>query len=146
MRRRLAFRLGRPLLGGATGLVLLGSAGCVPAAAAPFAAVPETIAAQQRESIAVPTEDGSLYVLIEGGPRMPHGQMVRAFRRKAERTCQGEYMTLSQSASMRRSGGIVARKIYEGFVRCVSPEFDEAEITTPSEGAPAVAAPPELTR
>ena len=97
----------------------LGSAGCSgPLAAAPLVAQ----AARGPTSLAAPMEDGSVYVLAEGGPMTSPLTLKSMWRREASKACSGDYMVLSEQDSQSKRGGIVGGSAYEGFVRCVSAE------------------------
>lgn len=100
-------------------LTSLGATACAsPLAAAPLAAA----ALRQPQALAAPTEDGSVYVLSEGGPLTSAHTLRTMWRRKAAQTCEGDYMVMSEQAGQSRRGGLVGGKLHEGFVRCVSPE------------------------
>jgi hypothetical protein len=67
-------------------------------------------------------EDGSVYVLAEGGPLTTVVTLKSLWKREASKACAGEYMVLSEQDSQSRRGGIVGGSAYEGFVRCISAE------------------------
>jgi hypothetical protein len=99
-------------------VALLGSLGCT----GPLAAIPLVAAAQGPTALAAPMEDGSVYVLAEGGPLSSAATLRSLWRREALKACQGDYMVLSERDAESRRGGIVGGRSYEGFVRCVSAE------------------------
>ena len=71
---------------------------------------------------AVPTGDGAQYVsVITEGNALP-ATVRNRWRREALRSCDGDYLVLSENSAERSSGGRTAARIHEGFVRCVSPE------------------------
>jgi hypothetical protein len=98
--------------------LVLGSVAC----ASPLAAVPLVAAATSPQVLAAPMEDGSLYVLAEGGPLTSKLELRSLWRRKASQSCDGDYMVLSEQDAQSKRGGLVGGSSYEGFVRCVSPE------------------------
>jgi hypothetical protein len=99
-------------------LAALGSASC----ASPLAALPLAAAMQSPQTLSAPMEDGSVYVLAEGN-RLTSNETLRAmWRREASKACQGEYMVLSERDAQSQTGGVVAGRSYEGFVRCISAE------------------------
>ena len=75
-----------------------------------------------RVALAAPTEDGSIYVLAEGGPASAPATLRSLWRREASKACQGDYMVMSESSAQSRRAGLTSRKLHEGYVRCVSPE------------------------
>jgi hypothetical protein len=100
-------------------LGLVGSVSCMsPLAAIPLAAA----AAQGPQALSAPMEDGSLYVLAEGGPMSSSVTLKSLWRREASKSCQGDYMVLSERDAQSRRGGVVGGRSYEGYVRCVSAE------------------------
>ena len=94
-----------------------------------------------------PTGDGSHYIEVVGEPRVPPVAMRGKWRREAERVCEGDYLVLSELASERTRGPFVEGRVYEGWVRCVSPEVDADEAgpddpprrTPPPRGLPRLA-------
>lgn len=88
----------------------------------PWAALPAAVGTQQRDAVATPTGNGSHYVMVESGPRTPTRTLAKTWKRKATRTCKGEYVVLSERAATRNAGGLLASRIHEGYVRCLSPE------------------------
>ena len=104
-------------------LAALGSCACALPIAGPLVAAPLAAAAVRGpQALAAPTEDGSVYVLAEGGPLTPKPTLRSMWRRKAAQTCDGDYMVLSEHDAQSRRAGVVSGSVYEGFVRCVSPE------------------------
>lgn len=101
-------------------LVLLGSVAC--AGIGPLAAAPLVAEAVRPEALAAPMEDGSVYVLAEGGPLTSKLTLRSIWRRKAGESCDGEYLVLSERDAQSRRGGVIGGSSYEGFVRCISPE------------------------
>lgn len=110
----------RPRLGIVLALVgALGSVACAgPLGALPLAAA----AAQGPTSLAAPMDDGSVYVLAEGGPATSILTLKTMWRREAAKACSGDYLVLSEQDSQSRRGGVIGGSAYEGFVRCVSAE------------------------
>lgn len=99
-------------------LSALGSVSC----ASPLAALPILAQTQAPTALAAPMEDGSVYVLAEGG-RLSSAVTLRSmWRREASKACSGDYMVLSERDAQSRRGGVVGGRSYEGFVRCVSAE------------------------
>jgi hypothetical protein len=89
-------------------------------------------AAFPREAFAVPTEDGSVYVLVSGGPRTPRQQLDRDWTKQATAACEGDFLVLSNSTAMRRRGPATS-EVQEGFVRCVSAEaYERLKERTPT--------------
>ncbi|MCA9680897.1 MAG: hypothetical protein KC457_01775 [Myxococcales bacterium] len=103
-------------------LIALGSIACASPLAAPLAIAPLAAEALGPQTLAAATEDGSVYVLAEGGPMTSPVRLRSMWRRKATQTCDGDYMVMSERAAQSRRAGIISNKLYEGFVRCVSPE------------------------
>jgi len=104
-------------------LAALSSFACASPLAGPLAVAPLAAAViRGPQVLAAPTEDGSVYVLAEGGPRTSKPTLKSMWRRKAAHTCDGDYMVLSEREAQSRRAGVVSGNIYEGFVRCVSPE------------------------
>jgi len=114
----------RARLGLLASLFLLGSLGCASPIAGPLAAAPLAAAAVKGpSSLAAPMEDGSVYVLAEGGPLASIVTLRSMWRREAAKACEGgDYMVLSERDAESRRGGVVGGRSYEGFVRCISPE------------------------
>lgn len=105
-------------------LAALASLACTgPLAAAPLAAA----VVQGPQALATPNEDGSVYVLTEGGPLTSQATLRSMWRRKAAQTCEGDYMVMSEQDGQSRRAGLVSAKLHEGFVRCVSPEGAKPE-------------------
>ncbi|MFV8752487.1 hypothetical protein ACNOYE_18220 [Nannocystaceae bacterium ST9] len=104
-------------------LAALGSVACASPLAAPLAAA----ALRTPEALAAPTEDGSVYVLAEGGPLTSPLTLKSMWRRKASQTCEGDYMVMSEQDGQSRRAGLVGARLHEGFVRCVSPEGAKPE-------------------
>jgi hypothetical protein len=71
---------------------------------------------------AVPTGDGAQYVSVITEASSPAVSVRNRWRREALQACQGDYLVLSENASVRRSGGRSASRMHEGYVQCVSPE------------------------
>lgn len=110
----------------AVALAGLSSLACVsagPLIAAPLAAA----AVASPQALAAPTEDGSVYVLAEGGRLTSKPTLRSMWRRKAAQTCDGDYLVLSEQDGQSRRAGLISGNIYEGFVRCVSPEGAKLE-------------------
>ena len=98
-------------------LLLFGSVSCM----SPLAAT-ALQAARGPTALAAPMEDGSVYVLAEGGPLTSNATLKSVWRREASKACHGEYMVMSELDGQSQAGGVVGRRSYEGFVRCVSAE------------------------
>lgn len=100
-------------------LSALGSISC----SSPLAAIPLTQALTRGpQALAAPMEDGSVYVLAEGGRLSSAGALRSMWRREASKACEGDYMVLSRQDSHRQRGGVIGGRSCEGFVRCVSAE------------------------
>lgn len=109
-------------------LAALSSLACASPLAGPLLAAPLAAAGVRGpQALAAPTEDGSVYVLAEGGPLTSKPTLRSMWRRKATQTCDGDYMVLSEHDTQSRRAGIVSGNIHEGFVRCVSPEGAKLE-------------------
>jgi hypothetical protein len=108
---------------GLAGVTLLATACNAPAALLPLAA---RSAVPEEQTVALPTEDGSHYILVEARPRTSNPGLARKWHRTAEDACRGDYMVLSTGTSTRRTSGVAAMRIQEGWVRCVSPEAIDA--------------------
>jgi hypothetical protein len=109
-------------------LAALSSFACGLPIAGPLVAAPLAAAAVGRpQALAAPTEDGSVYVLAEGGPLTTKPTLKSMWRRKAAQTCDGDYLVLSEHEAQSRRAGVVSGNVYEGFVRCVSPEGAKPE-------------------
>jgi hypothetical protein len=103
-------------------LVIVGSvAGCSPYALAPLLARAAS-PADATQVAAVPTGDGAKYVSVITEGNVPAGSVRNRWRREAVKTCDGDYVLLSENAAVRNSGGRTAGRMHEGFIRCVSPE------------------------
>jgi hypothetical protein len=89
---------------------------------------------QAPRAIAVPTEDGAVYVSVDGPARATPRVLARMFKGKAADACKGDYMVLSESTSERSQGGRRAGRRHEGFVRCVSPDAASTLLDEASEG------------
>ncbi|MBX7082037.1 MAG: hypothetical protein K1X88_22715 [Nannocystaceae bacterium] len=77
---------------------------------------------EKTQVAAVPVEDGSQYVsVITKAPASPMAVRNR-WRREAATACDGDYVVLAENAASQQTGAVTARRIHEGFVRCVSPE------------------------
>jgi hypothetical protein len=109
-------------------LTALSSSACASPIAGPLLAAP-LVAAGVRgpQALAAPTEDGSVYVLAEGGRLTSKPTLRSMWRRKASQTCDGDYLVLSEHDAQSRRAGVVSGNIHEGFVRCVSPEGAKPE-------------------
>ena len=103
-------------------LAALGSFACASPLAGPLVAAPLAAAAVSPQALAAPTEDGSVYVLAEGGRLTSKPTLRSMWRRKAAQTCDGDYLVLSEHDAQSRRAGVVSGNIHEGYVRCVSPE------------------------
>ena len=99
-------------------LSVLGSISC----ASPLAALPLMAATQGPQVLAAPMEDGSVYILAEGGRLTSSVTLRSMWRREASKACQGDYMVLSERDAESHRGGVVGGRSYEGYVRCVSAE------------------------
>ncbi len=87
---------------------------------------------EKTQVAAVPVEDGSQYVsVITKAPASPVAVRNR-WRREAASACEGDYVVLSENAASQQTGAVTARRIHEGFVRCVSPEAELAPQDKPS--------------
>lgn len=108
-------------------------AGC----GSPLAAVPLAAMDQTPQALSAPMEDGSMYVLVESPSST--SPMRHLWRREAESACEGDYLVLTEHEATRRSGGLTASRIYEGYVQCVSPEptADVRENAAPPQPHPA---------
>jgi hypothetical protein len=120
---RASIRLASTLLGtlALASALGLGTLGCGAPLAAPLVA-PLVADALAPQALAAPTEDGSIYVLAEGGPASSMATLRSLWRREAGKACQGDYMVMSESSAQSRRAGLTSRKLHEGYVRCVSPE------------------------
>ena len=105
-------------------LVLAGLAGCSGPGAALLPLAARSVTPEEQE-IAVPTEDGSHYILVEARPRTTDSGLARKWRRTATEACKGDYVLLSAGAATRRTRGVSSMRIQEGWVRCISPEAIE---------------------
>lgn len=105
-------------------LALVALAGCSSPAAALLPMAARSVTPEEQE-IAVPTEDGSHYILVEARPRTTDVGLARKWRRTATEACKGDYILLSAGAATRRTQGVSAMRIQEGWVRCISPEAIE---------------------
>jgi hypothetical protein len=87
----------------------------------------------EEEVYSTPTGDGSHYIAIFADPKTPSGSMQRRWVKHATKVCEGDYLVLSENASERRRGGFVESRVYEGWVRCLSPDvsIDEAKSDDP---------------
>lgn len=103
--------------------VLLATACSGPAALLPLAA---RSALPEEQSVALPTEDGSHYVLVEARPRTSNPGLARKWQRTAQEACRGDFLVLNTATATRRTSGAVAMRIQEGYVRCISPEAIDA--------------------
>ena len=99
-------------------------AGC---AASPAAAIPLAMTQRPPTAIAVPNEDGSHYVLVEAGSQTPITALPRLWKKKAIKTCKGDYIVLSERANEKKTGGVLSHASYEGWVRCINPEIGDDE-------------------
>lgn len=102
--------------------MMIGSLACAGPLAAPLAVAPLVRAAASPQALAAPMEDGSVYVLAEGGPLTSRVTLRSIWRRKAGESCDGDYLVLSEQDAQSRRGGVIGGSSYEGFVRCISPE------------------------
>lgn len=113
-------------------LVIVGSAaGCSPHLLAPLlarAASPE----DATQVAAVPTGEGAKYVSVITEGNVPPGSVRNRWRREALKTCDGDYVLLSENSAVRSSGGRTAGRMHEGFIRCVSPEATLADEDKPA--------------
>ena len=82
------------------------------------------------DTIVAASEDGSHYVRVEGGVLSSGAGLLREWKRAAEKTCEGEYMVLSDAAFERKKAGVVVSRSHEGYVRCIVGDPD------PKDGAP----------
>ena len=78
-----------------------------------------------RELIAVPNEDGSMYVLVEDRGGASEQTLARVWNRTATRACRGEFMVMSEGAALRSPGSLQVVRVHEGWVRCIDPEANE---------------------
>jgi hypothetical protein len=109
-------------------LAALGAFACASPVAGPLVAAPLAAAGVgSPQALAAPTEDGSVYVLAEGGRLTSKPTLRSMWRRKAAQTCDGDYLVLSEQDAQSRRAGVVSGNIYEGFIRCVSPEGAKPE-------------------
>jgi hypothetical protein len=108
-------------------LAALGSLACASPLAAPLLAAPLAASVAGPQALAAPTEDGSVYVLAEGGRLTSKSTLRSMWRRKATQTCDGDYLVLSEHDAQSRRAGLVSGNVHEGFVRCVSPEGAKPE-------------------
>ncbi|MCA9712210.1 MAG: hypothetical protein KDK70_40615, partial [Myxococcales bacterium] len=86
-------------------------------AAVPY--LPQAMAPSERTEVSPPGEDGTRYVMVEGGRFTAPRTLKRRWAATVRQTCDGESMELSQASSVRRQGGIVRSRIHEGYVRCL---------------------------
>lgn len=102
------------------------------ACGAPLAALlAEQAKGNEIQTAAVPTGDGATYVSVISEDPVATALLRNRWKREAERSCEGDYMVLSESASQRRTGGQPSGTTHEGFVRCVSPEAALGEADKP---------------
>ncbi len=85
-------------------------------------------------TVVAASEDGSQYVRVEGGVLSTSDGLVRAWKRAAERACDGEYMVLSDAAFERRKAGVVVGRSHEGYVRCLVGDPDPVAREVGSKG------------
>ncbi|HWB79512.1 MAG TPA: hypothetical protein VG755_31335 [Nannocystaceae bacterium] len=113
-------------------LVIVGSAaGCSPHVLAPLLA--QAASPQDATQVAaVPTGEGAKYVSVITEGNVPATAVRNRWRREALKTCDGDYVLLSENAAVRSSGGRTAGRMHEGFIRCVSPEATLAEEDKPA--------------
>jgi hypothetical protein len=114
-------------MGALLALAGLGLGGCT----SPAAAIPLAMSQRPPTAIAVPNEDGSHYILVEAGSQTPVASLPRLWKKKATKTCQGDFIVLSAGENRKKTGGVLSAASYEGWVRCISPEVadDEARET-----------------
>lgn len=102
------------------------------ACATPLAALlAEQAKGNEIQTAAVPTGDGATYVSVMSEEPVATTFLRNRWKREAERSCDGDYMVLSESASQRRTSGKASGTTHEGFVRCVSPEAALGESDKP---------------
>lgn len=109
---------------GAIRVVCFGAAlsvgGCLPSVAgAPVLPEGDSFAA-------VPGEDGSTYVMVESDGSTPPSTMRTRWKRVVNHACQGDYIPMSDGAHEIKRNGKRSRRVHEGWVRCVSPEANDA--------------------
>lgn len=79
------------------------------------------------------TEDGARYVKVEGGMLSTRQALARRWQTAARRSCDGDYVVLSDAGFERRRLGVVEHRTHEGYVRCVLDDpQDEAPAATAS--------------
>lgn len=115
------------------------------------------LAHPDRTEVSPPGEDGTRYVMVEGGRFSSPRALERRWRATVRRTCDGESQEVSEAGYARRQGGIVRRRVHEGYVRCLLPDGAEpstspdaptvadARASTPASGTP-TRAPAAATR
>ena len=84
------------------------------------------LAQPQPVSYAIPTDEGATYVLVETKKSASDKQLKRRWTQRASKACLGDFTVLSENQSARNQGGRTVLKIYEGYVRCVNPEANDA--------------------
>lgn len=128
-------RLRVPTLGALLAFAGLGLGGC----ASPAAALPLAMSQRPATAIAVPNEDGSHYILVEAGSKTPVASLPRLWKKKATKTCQGDFIVLSEGEHRKKTGGVLSGASYEGWVRCISPEVADDESKETAEALDASA-------
>lgn len=92
-----------------------------------------------------PVGDGSHYIEVVTEPKVPPVAVRGKWRRTATRVCEGDYLVMSEVASERRRGPLVEGRVYEGWVRCISPEVTVDETKEKAEAKRDAAAEPKRT-
>ncbi len=98
---------------------MLAVAGCGPMAAM------QPATNDTRDLIAVPNEDGSMYVLVEDRGGASAQTLARVWKRTATRACRGEYLVMSEGGALRSPGSLQVERVHEGWVRCIDPEAND---------------------
>jgi hypothetical protein len=95
-----------------------GLAGCN----TPLAALPLLARPAPDETVSVPTEEGTQYVMVETSRRTTEAALAKKWKREAAAACKGDYIVLNQGAAASRRRGVTSRRIHEGYVQCLNPE------------------------
>jgi hypothetical protein len=110
-------------------LVILACSAC----ASPLAGlIADQAKGNEIQTAAVPTGDGAKYVSVTSEDAVAAALLRGRWKREAERTCEGDYLVLSETSSQRRTQGRASGTMHEGFVRCVSPEGTLADEDKPA--------------
>jgi hypothetical protein len=100
-------------------LVLLLLTGCIVQPSLTFSRKEKS-----NEPIVAASEDGSQYVRVDGGVLSSEAGITREWKRAAEKTCDGEYMVLSDAGFERKKYGVTVSRTHEGYVKCIVADPD----------------------